>query len=513
MSGCPHLLADETIPPSLAMIETLSCFTQSLRHVAFACVAGLLSCASASEWRPLFSPTLDDATFPEGAWKWESGALTASVDEVIWTRGDFSRFELELEFKLGEGANSGVIIYADPSEGWIPNSVEIQLADDFSEKWRDRPSSWHSGALFGRLGPSAKALLPAGEWNRLHVRADGRWIVVRLNGRTVVDADLGRWTDARVNPDGSEIPRWLDIPAAELPTIGKIGLQGKHAGAPVWFRNARVRPLTTPTAVQVVIENEPTLSVTLENAHVRARYGSNEYARGALLELLDKSTGYDAAGSAANPRQTLDNSARNAEFTRARVLWQTPSEVAVELHWGTGEQRTDVWDPENKRQIVVLRADSPVLRIVYVAKWHLFEWGTERTTGAGAYHVVGAEAFAALRGVKRPYFHHKETEVDESGTFFKLERDGLDVPINHRGYVIMGVYNSEGRGYVRVMQLADLPHLKLMGPPASGYESYRNRPGTVAYLAPINGGAAAIEALGKAIVDRALAPGASLPTR
>ena len=39
-----------------------------------------------------------------------------------------------------------------------------------------------------------------------------------------------KWTSAKTNPDGSDIPRWLSRPVAELPTHGRIGLQGKHAG-------------------------------------------------------------------------------------------------------------------------------------------------------------------------------------------------------------------------------------------------------------------------------------------
>ena len=50
-------------------------------------------------------------------------------------------------------------------------------------------------------------------------------------------------TDAKKNPDGSKIPPWLSRPWADLPTKGFIGLQGKHAGATVRFRNIRVRKL------------------------------------------------------------------------------------------------------------------------------------------------------------------------------------------------------------------------------------------------------------------------------
>jgi hypothetical protein len=55
--------------------------------------------------------------------------------------------------------------------------------------------------------------------------------------------DRTRWTSAKKNPDGSDIPPWLSRPVAELPTHGWIGLQGKHAGATIWFRNLRVKEL------------------------------------------------------------------------------------------------------------------------------------------------------------------------------------------------------------------------------------------------------------------------------
>ena len=57
------------------------------------------------------------------------------------------------------------------------------------------------------------------------------------------DGSCGKWTSAKTNPDGSEIPAWLSTPLAELATRGHIGLQGKHAGAPIYFRNLRIKPI------------------------------------------------------------------------------------------------------------------------------------------------------------------------------------------------------------------------------------------------------------------------------
>lgn len=64
-----------------------------------------------------------------------------------------------------------------------------------------------------------------------------------LNGELVTELDMALWTSAETNPDGSEIPSWLSKPLAELPTFGHIGFQGKHAGAPIYFRNIKIKEL------------------------------------------------------------------------------------------------------------------------------------------------------------------------------------------------------------------------------------------------------------------------------
>jgi len=126
---------------------------------------------------------------------------------------------------------------------WIPNSVEIQIADDYAEKWAKAPKTWHCGAIFGHLAPSKSMVKKPGEWNRFTIRCLDKQIDVVLNGERVASMDMSLWTSAKTNPDGSEIPPWLNKPLSKQPTKGRIGLQGKHAGAPIWFRNIKIREL------------------------------------------------------------------------------------------------------------------------------------------------------------------------------------------------------------------------------------------------------------------------------
>lgn len=192
-------------------------------------------------WTPLFAADLSDAINTKGVWSVTDGVMTASADECLWTTKDYENFVIDLEFKNAEGTNSGVVVYASDMKNWIPNSVEIQIADDFAEKWAKSPKTWQCGAIFGRLAPTKSVVKKPGEWNKMTLTCKGQQINVTLNGEEVTKCDMKQWTSAKKNPDGSEIPAWLSKPMAELATKGRIGLQGKHAGAPIFFRNVRIK--------------------------------------------------------------------------------------------------------------------------------------------------------------------------------------------------------------------------------------------------------------------------------
>lgn len=194
-------------------------------------------------WNDLFSKDLSDADFTSGVWSNTDGVMTADQDEIIFSVIEYENFVLDLEFQMEPGANSGVVVYCTNKKDWIPNSVEIQIADDSHEKWSSSPGTWQCGAIFGHLAPTEKLAKKPGEWNRMTIACKGQMIYVVLNGKPVTTMDMSLWTSAKNNPDGSEIPPWLSNPFSELPTKGFVGLQGKHAGAKVFFRNVKIRNL------------------------------------------------------------------------------------------------------------------------------------------------------------------------------------------------------------------------------------------------------------------------------
>lgn len=197
-----------------------------------------------SKWAKLFEDDLSNAIAPEGIWTIDKdGVITASEDQCIWTDQEYDNFILDLEFKTADKTNSGVIVYCSDTKDWIPNSVEIQIADDHSEQWSKAEKTWQCAAIFGHLAAKKSLVKKPGEWNRYTITCKDQMIHVMLNGEMVTEMDMSKWTSAKKNPDGSDIPAWLSTPFAELKTNGHIGLQGKHAGAPIWFRNLRLKEL------------------------------------------------------------------------------------------------------------------------------------------------------------------------------------------------------------------------------------------------------------------------------
>lgn len=200
-------------------------------------------CSCQPKWQPLFNNDLSNAMDVKGVWTFEDDILTASEDACIFTEVEYEDFIIDLEFKNEEGTNSGVIVYCTDRENWIPNSVEVQIGDDYYFKDKGWVPNYMCGGIFGHLAPSATLVKKAGEWNHMNIRCEGQHITVTLNGEISADMDMSQWTSGIKNPDGSDIPSWLPTPFAELPTKGYIGLQGKHGEANIFFRNVKISQL------------------------------------------------------------------------------------------------------------------------------------------------------------------------------------------------------------------------------------------------------------------------------
>jgi len=158
----------------------------------------------------------------------------------LFTKRRYCDFVLELEFKMAPNrrSNSGVFLRVhDPAQA-VNTGLEMQILDnhDYGVSFSMAKAN---GALYNLAGPAFDASVPVGQWNHARIMASGSQVAVELNGRSIVQANLDRWTTSRRNPDGSE--NGFPHPIAALPQEGFVGLQNFSA-APVWFRNIRIGP-------------------------------------------------------------------------------------------------------------------------------------------------------------------------------------------------------------------------------------------------------------------------------
>jgi hypothetical protein len=182
------------------------------------------------------------SAFEGGVWKMGvDGVMTATKDDAIWSDASYENFELDFDYKLDAGANSGVIIYAEDTKNWIPNAIEIQLLDDNHERWKKDAPELKNGSLYGHVAPTAFPAKGAGQWNHMTIKAVGQQITVTVNGQVALDYSLAKLTDGKVAPSGFKIPGHLPRPWSSIRTSGPIGFQGMHGGALPYFRNVRIR--------------------------------------------------------------------------------------------------------------------------------------------------------------------------------------------------------------------------------------------------------------------------------
>ncbi|MBP6668817.1 MAG: DUF1080 domain-containing protein [Gemmatimonadales bacterium] len=177
------------------------------------------------------------ATVPAG-WTVVDGALTRTGEggDII-TVGEYGSFELELEWQVAPGGNSGVM-YRVTEEGEYSyhTGPEMQILDDAAHAdGLNRLTA--AGACYGLYAGPAGVVKPAGEWNTARIVVRGSQVEHWLNGQRVVSYELGSadWT-AKVA--ASKFAQW---PGYGRAARGHIALQDH--GDRVAFRHIRLREL------------------------------------------------------------------------------------------------------------------------------------------------------------------------------------------------------------------------------------------------------------------------------
>jgi len=164
----------------------------------------------------------------------EDGILYCTKEDGgnLFTEKEYSDFVLRFEFRLEPNSNNDVGIRAPLESDAAYVRIEIQVLDDSGGEYKQlRPAQYH-GSIYDVVPAKRGHQKPVGQWNSEEITAKGRRIKIKLNGATIVDADLGQITDEGVLKKHPGLSR----------TGGHIGFLGH--GTRVEFRNIRIKHLS-----------------------------------------------------------------------------------------------------------------------------------------------------------------------------------------------------------------------------------------------------------------------------
>ncbi len=181
-------------------------------------------------------------------WQVRNDAIVYDPSQPENGRGDlltnsvYENYELNLEWKISKGGNSGIIfdVQEDPKySGTYVTGPEMQVLDNISAD--DNKKQTHlAGCLYDMAGDSSVSKPHAvGEWNQVRLIQDHGHLTFWLNGIKTFEGQMGNdeWNRMVANS------KFRNKSFADFAKVskGRIALQ-EHPGSSEW-RNIKLRPL------------------------------------------------------------------------------------------------------------------------------------------------------------------------------------------------------------------------------------------------------------------------------
>lgn len=190
----------------------------------------------------------DGAIQIKGSGEGEAGAKDGG--DIVFAH-KFKNFELEMEWKVGKGSNSGIFYLAQEVDGepiYI-SAPECQVLDNENhpDAKMGKDGNRKSSSLYDMIPAKPQNAKPAGEWNKVRIMVYKGTVVHYQNDEPVVEYHL--WTkqwDDMLQASKFSKEKWplayeLLANCGGAAREGYIGLQDH--GDDVWFRNIKVKIL------------------------------------------------------------------------------------------------------------------------------------------------------------------------------------------------------------------------------------------------------------------------------
>ncbi len=180
-------------------------------------LGALPAAAGEAGWINMFDgKTLDGwkANEHPESWTVKDGCIVGHGERshLFWMKRKCRDCEFQAEVKISDGGNSGMYFRAQFMPGW-PKGYEAQVNSTHKD-WK------RTGSLYNFVNIKEQ-LVPPNTWFTQHIIVKGNHIVIKVNGKKVVDYVDGKNTY----------------------TEGYLALQQHDPGSTVWYRNLKMRPL------------------------------------------------------------------------------------------------------------------------------------------------------------------------------------------------------------------------------------------------------------------------------
>ncbi|MFT3948073.1 MAG: DUF1080 domain-containing protein [Agriterribacter sp.] len=137
---------------------------------------------------------------------------------------EFKNFEIKMQVMTKPGSNSGVYFHTKfQQKGFPDDGFEVQVNNSHTD--------WKRTAGLYDIKDTAATFVKDDEWFELGIRVEGKHVITKINGQTIID-----WTEQEnvVAPKGH--PGRLIKP-------GTFALQAHDPKSIVYFKDIYVRPL------------------------------------------------------------------------------------------------------------------------------------------------------------------------------------------------------------------------------------------------------------------------------
>jgi hypothetical protein len=313
---------------------------------------------AAAGFVPLFNGKDLSGWTPVGGakWSWAGDRLLGSQGPAtsrsgfLMTDSAYDDFELELQYRLGVAADSGVFLRADPNNTSGKGQFEIQVTDD--DGFPGLNPIGKTGSVWNVFPRKVTPPIKRGDWNALRVRLEKRHVEVWVNGVQTIDADLDTAGDK------------LDTVPGLTRTSGRIGLQ-KNQSSYVEFRDVRIKRLTPPADQGFVpLFNGKDLRASLPGQ------------RGKPWFVVDGILGNDSRGGSIFTEKTFTDFDLSMEFqisadTAASIdIWSYPGDTPIWVFLENTRNAMGAITFENKDKGFSVRRLNPPAELRPDGQWN-----------------------------------------------------------------------------------------------------------------------------------------------